>query len=335
MSARTRAIDDGVWRLRLDSECGLVVNAYALAHPDGIALIDTGFPHTTAQLAAGLAELDRSLADVTDVFYTHTHIDHVGGGAALAARWSPREWLWEGSTPAFGDVFAHITGWRTSDTWPLPLVGDAHGAHPRVAEIRSKPRTPIRVCDGGTLHAPRGVAFGDEVVVGPWRLQCVDARGHDPYHCAWWEPDRGWLFSGDVVLAVPTPLSVGMGDDAATWLRTLARWEATLPVQRLFPGHGMPTTLYEPSLARSRGRLGALYEVIADGMRAHGTVDLMAATERALPVDRSRFSARTSTVIATLHALLTACEREGWVTESSPGRWHVVEGELPPFDALW
>ena len=35
----------------------------------------------------------------------------------------------------------------------------------------------------------------------------VEARGHDPRLVACWEPERRWLFSGDAVLPIPTPLT--------------------------------------------------------------------------------------------------------------------------------
>ncbi len=50
-----------------------------LRHKNFIALIDTGFPHTTTTLQAQLKKLGVTPRDITHLIITHAHSDHIGG----------------------------------------------------------------------------------------------------------------------------------------------------------------------------------------------------------------------------------------------------------------
>ena len=317
----TRQLTDDLWRLRISSECGLVVNAYLLRSEDANCLIDTGFSHTTDQLEAALDEVGLRVADVTDVLYTHTHVDHIGGGVALAPRWSPREWVWEGTEPAFGDLYTYLERIRTSAEWPLGFLPSPSDADPVIVEMHAKPRVPIRTTGDGRLSSVQGVGFGETVTIGAYELECIDGRGHDPYHCGWLCRDRGWLFSGDVLMAVPTPLVAGMGDDVRQWLGTLERWERELDPSWLLPGHGMPTKLFGPSIARSRGALERLYGELCRQLDTGRPVDPLVVTRGILPADRSRFGARSAVLLANVETLLATLEARSLVARDSDRRW--------------
>jgi glyoxylase-like metal-dependent hydrolase (beta-lactamase superfamily II) len=333
MLPRTRQLTDDLWRLRIDSECGLVVNAYLLRSKGANCLVDTGFTHTAIHLEAALSELELSLDEISDVLYTHTHIDHIGGGVALAARWHPREWLWEGTEPAFGDMYEYLESIRTDPEWPIGFLPRSASSDPLVVEMHAKPRTPVRTTGPGTLAQPIGVPFGGSATIGDYTFECVDGRGHDPYHCAWLCRRTGWLFSGDVLMAVPTPLVVGMGDNASKWLATLERWESTLDVTWLLPGHGMPTKLFHPSITRSRRGLERLYTELCRQLETDRPVEPLSVTRGILPCDLSRFGARSAVLLANVQTLLTALEARGDVASIGEGLW-VRRREFPALSAM-
>lgn len=329
----TRQLTDDLWRLRITSECGLVVNAYLLRSDGAICLIDTGFSHTVDQLEASLDGLGLGVADVTDVLYTHTHVDHIGGGVALSPRWSPREWLWEGTEPAFDDVYGYLERIRTGAEWPLGFLPCPSDTDPLVLEMHAKPRAPIRTTGDGQLGRPLGVGFGERVAIGAYEFECVDGRGHDPYHCGWFCAETGWLFSGDVLMAVPTPLVAGMGDDVGVWMETLNRWERGLSVGWLLPGHGMPTKLFGPSIARSRSALVRLYGELCRQLDTGLPVDPLVVTRGILPTDRSRFGARSAVLLANVETLLSTLATRGDVVCADDGRWR-RSGVLPTLEEL-
>src|SRR5579884_1291533 len=81
--AGAREVIAGIWRLRLPLAWGEIshVNAFAIAHDDGIMLVDCGSAgHHSAEdaLVHALAEAGHELADVRMLVATHTHSDHVG-----------------------------------------------------------------------------------------------------------------------------------------------------------------------------------------------------------------------------------------------------------------
>ena len=60
------------------------IAAYAIPHPHGVILIESGPGSTLTGLEAGLAKLGFTPADVTDVLITHIHLDHAGAAGWLA-----------------------------------------------------------------------------------------------------------------------------------------------------------------------------------------------------------------------------------------------------------
>ncbi len=60
-----------------------VVNAHLIDAGDELILIDTGSPGDEIKIAAAMAELGRTPADLTHIIVTHCHADHAGSLAAL------------------------------------------------------------------------------------------------------------------------------------------------------------------------------------------------------------------------------------------------------------
>lgn len=91
------------------------VASYAIATPDGIILIDTGFRETVPLIEANLKKLGFSLSNVRLLLAMHAHNDHVGGIAEIRTRTKARFLASPGDAPllargglgdfAFGDKF--------------------------------------------------------------------------------------------------------------------------------------------------------------------------------------------------------------------------------------
>lgn len=77
------------------------VRCFALAHEDGITLLDTGFRTDLTLISDALAGLGAGWADVTDVILTHDHVDHVSG-LPLVVIQAPTAQVWAGH----GDNYA-------------------------------------------------------------------------------------------------------------------------------------------------------------------------------------------------------------------------------------
>lgn len=93
---------------------------------------------------------------------------------------------------------------------------------------------------GGRSLAPDAVLEdGDEIVHAGGRLRAIHTPGHESGHCCYYDPDRRWLFTGDMILGTGTVVIAPPDGDMAAYLDSLRRL-ATLDLACIFPGHGDP-----------------------------------------------------------------------------------------------
>jgi glyoxylase-like metal-dependent hydrolase (beta-lactamase superfamily II) len=168
---------------------------------DGL-LIDSGPAHTAGELVTALA--DKPLARLVN---THRHEDHIGANASLMR-----------AHPGL-EILAH----------PLAL--------PILAEPRSlQPLQPYRRLFWGWPEASQAnpLADGDLVKTGNFRMQVLYTPGHSPDHLCLYEPEQGWLFTGDLFVGGQER---ALREDGDIWniIASLKRI-AALPCNRMFPG---------------------------------------------------------------------------------------------------
>lgn len=150
-------------------------------HLDGL-LIDTGCAHTVRELVAALEG-----SEVTQVVNTHHHEDHVGGNAAIGARFHVRAQI-----HPLGVERLQRPGAR------LPL-------YRRIAWGRSEQCFPQ--------------PLGDRIVTDRYVLRVIHAPGHSTDQVVLFEEREGWLFSVDLPVG---RLFCGLGtviDDGGRVLR--------------------------------------------------------------------------------------------------------------------
>lgn len=126
-------------------------------------LIDSGCPATAPELLAFCAG-----RQVRRVVHTHYHEDHTGGDALLVEALGV-ELL---APPATIPRLAHF--------YRLPLYRRFTWGQP--ADVQARP-------------------LGDELRIGPYTLRVVPTPGHSDDHVCLFEPERRWLFSGDLYIS--------------------------------------------------------------------------------------------------------------------------------------
>ncbi|GAA1877985.1 MBL fold metallo-hydrolase [Asanoa iriomotensis] len=217
------------------------VLVYALALPDGVALVDAGWPtdDAWAALVSGLADCGYALTDVRAVLITHWHADHHG----LAGRVREASGAWIGMHALDAAAVEGRADSSTMTSW----VRARGGSDVDVAEMARDARrfrelaTPDRLIDDGEL-LPGGV-------------RAVWTPGHTAGHLCFFDEERRLLLAGDHVLPRISPnitLHPGQGaDPLGDFLESLTR-TGELPAEEVLPAH-------EYRFAGLRDRVTALH----------------------------------------------------------------------------
>jgi len=145
------------------------------------------------------------------------------------------------------------------------------------AALRAAAGAPIAVHEsragfafGGRPLAPdRLLADGDEVPYPGGRLRAVHTPGHESGHICYHDPERRWLFTGDLILGTGTTIVAPPDGDMTAYLASLRRLQ-TLELAVIYPGHGpaieRPYEKIEEYLAHRTMREEQIVDALAAGI---------------------------------------------------------------------
>ena len=168
---------------------------------DGL-LVDTGCAFSAEELVQALRG-----ENLRGIFNTHSHEDHIGANGILQQQ--------HPNLP----IYAHPLA--------LPVM-----ENPR----NTQPLQPYRRIMWGWPEPSIGqpVKDGQRIETEHYRFQVLYTPGHSPDHCCLYEPDRGWLFTGDLFVG-GQDRALRIDYDIWQIIESLKR-VAELPLSRLFPG---------------------------------------------------------------------------------------------------
>lgn len=203
-------------------------------------LIDTGL---------GICNIYEEVVNLTDrpvtAVATHIHWDHIGGHRYFPdfyAHEAELNWL-DGEFPLSMETIREMV----VDRGDLPENYD-------VNNYTFFQGTPTRVlCDN------------DEIDLGGRSVRVLHTPGHSPGHMCFWEKERGYLFTGDLVYK-DTLFAYYPSTDPAAYLDSLEKI-AELPVQSVFPAHHS-LDIQPEILGRMRDAFRSLKQ---DGKLHHGS----------------------------------------------------------------
>lgn len=215
-------------------------HAYLLNGANRSLLIDTGL---------GICNIYDEVIKLTDkpatAVATHIHWDHIGGHKYFPdfyAHGDELNWLSGGFPLTMKQVKSMVV-----DRCDLP-----EGYN--VDNYEFFQGTPARV-----------LKDNDVIDIGGRILQVLHTPGHSPGHMCFYEKERGYLFTGDLVYK-DTLFAYYPSTDPEAYLKSMER-VAALPVNRVFPAHHS-LDIQPEILVRMRD---AFRQLEAEGKLRHGS----------------------------------------------------------------
>ncbi len=187
-------------------------HSYLLLGAERALLIDAGL---------GIGRIGAVVSDLTALpvtaAVTHVHWDHIGG------------------LGDFERIAVHENELQWLKAFPLPRE--------RVRELVSQGLRRSALPEGFDLcaytpfqgEAQRTLRDGDLFDLGGRAVEVIHTPGHSPGHCCFYERDRGFLFTGDLIYAGQLDVFYPSTDPVA-FRQSVKRVAALSPV-RVFPGH--------------------------------------------------------------------------------------------------
>jgi len=208
------------------------VNSYVIKAPDRNLIVDTGMNQEECMnvMKGGLSELGIDLKN-TDLFITHSHIDHLG----LASKLITGETTIYSSEPeaerfdhmVFGDLWGKMINFTYMNGFPEKELKEILNHHP--AELYGL-KENLRF---------KFLEDDDTLGIGNYHFKCIKTPGHSKGHLCLYEPERKILISGDHILDGITPnisLRSNTENPLREYLMSLDKIY-NLDIELVLPGH--------------------------------------------------------------------------------------------------
>jgi glyoxylase-like metal-dependent hydrolase (beta-lactamase superfamily II) len=158
------------------------MHVFLIVQPEGITMIDAGFPGTWALVEQALKELGKKPEDVRNILMTHCHPDHAGGLAEMKKATGARVWMHatDADMVRAGKAFRPWKAAKGLRNWWF-------GYH----VVRKSPQEyePVAV--------DRTVRSGETIPLAGG-IKAIHTPGHSAGHLVFlWAGDGGVLFTGD------------------------------------------------------------------------------------------------------------------------------------------
>ncbi|MFF4155477.1 MBL fold metallo-hydrolase [Streptomyces sp. NPDC001678] len=201
-----------------------VGQSYAVRLPgaEGWALVDTGLPGHAERILDELAKLGARPEDVREIVLTHSHIDHVGSAADLAAATGARVLAGAGDAAV---IRGAVPEPPVLEDWEVPIYESVQTGLVGVPAAR-----PCRV--------DRELGEGDVLDWGE-EVRVVPVPGHTEGSTALHLTRSGVLFTGDTIANVGELMLGVFNVDRPRAVASFRR-QSTLGVQTACFGHGTP-----------------------------------------------------------------------------------------------
>jgi glyoxylase-like metal-dependent hydrolase (beta-lactamase superfamily II) len=212
------------------------VNMYIIKTPEGLTCIDTGWdsPPAIISLEKQLEEIGATLSDIKKVLITHAHIDHMGIIPRLKNTYGTKFYLPANEMNLIKVRFSEVDNF-------LPMTDaflKTHGV-PAAELIQPEIEFPIPP-DLATTQPDVLLYNGDEVNIGEFNFRVINVPGHTPGHIAYYETNKKFIFSGDMLLptiATNAAFHVQLIDNPLKLYLDSLSTLRSLDIDLVLPGH--------------------------------------------------------------------------------------------------
>lgn len=217
------------------------VNMYLYEDAGNLTLIDAAFDSDEAwdRLQTALSEHGWNLQQLSAIWLTHHHQDHIGLVNRMAAKRDipvyahpkamPRLRRDESFLDMRADFFEQL----------YRKMGCGEAGERQVRRIRESKHANARFA----LHTDV-LPVTEGSVLGSCRV--MEVPGHAPDHVVFWDESRGWLFGGDHLIAHISSNAIVEPDERGERILSLVEYEASLRrcvgigAEFVWSGHGEP-----------------------------------------------------------------------------------------------
>jgi glyoxylase-like metal-dependent hydrolase (beta-lactamase superfamily II) len=198
------------------------VNAF-LIEDDGLTLVDTGLPGSTAKIFAALREDGKNPADIKRIILTHLHADHSGNAADIKRQTNARVYAHHTDAPLLeqgvsGRPLTLTPGLLNKLIYQLVIKGPTNTVAPVAVEEK--------LSDGDVIPLLGGI-------------QVVHTPGHSAGHVALLLPSEGVLIAADLCSHVLGLAYSTLYEDQALGRQSILK-ASHLSFDTAVFGHGRP-----------------------------------------------------------------------------------------------
>jgi glyoxylase-like metal-dependent hydrolase (beta-lactamase superfamily II) len=212
------------------------VNMYLIKTDDGFLSIDTGWdsPPSLKSLEDQLAEIGASLTDIKQVIITHCHIDHLGMIVRLKKLSNPKLYI------HYKEMELIKIRFSGGDNF-LPMTDKFLKKHGVPESELPPPEIQLPIPDDLASISPDELLHGGEqIAAGRYTLKVVHAPGHTPGHIVLFEPQKKFVFSGDLLLPTISTNAAfhvqHIRNPLQKYLKTLLKLKK-MDIHQVLPGH--------------------------------------------------------------------------------------------------
>jgi glyoxylase-like metal-dependent hydrolase (beta-lactamase superfamily II) len=184
------------------------MHVFLIVHPEGVTVVDAGFPGTWAVVEQALAGLGKRPEDVKDILLTHCHPDHAGGLAEMKRATGATVWMHAADAAMVREGRA-FRPWKTAPG----LRNWWFGYH----VVRKSPQSFEAV------EVEREVKPGETIPLAGG-IKAIHTPGHSAGHLVFlWPQEGGVMFTGDAANNVEGLNGPPIFEDAALLAQSLRK----------------------------------------------------------------------------------------------------------------